>query len=229
HDARQRAPRRGRAGRRRRAARRPRNERAAVGAARPRRRARVGLAGARRGRRVPGPRRRDRANREGRARTVLRPFRGEAAVVTELAFLSPDRCAPEVKLASPLARVAVRDLRGELPSSVEAGEELVRLTPDRALLVTAGSPAVARERLRGPGTRVYDLTAGFAALEVEGETLFRRLTDLDPAKLPAAGPVARGVGGVVTRTASGTFCILVPQEYGHYVAEVVLDLQQGLA
>lgn len=157
--------------------------------------------------------------------------------MTELAFLSPDRCAPEVKLASPLARVAVRDLfgigvlelRGELPSSVEAGEELVRLTPDRALLVTAGSPAVARERLRGPGTRVYDLTAGFAALEVEGETLFRRLTDLDPAKLPAAGPVARGVGGVVTRTASGTFCILVPQEYGHYVAEVVLDLQQGLA
>ena len=44
-----------------------------------------------------------------------------------------------------------------------------------------------RDRLTAPGYRVYDMTAALAALEVEGEDLMRRLTELDLDALPAIG------------------------------------------
>jgi hypothetical protein len=160
-----------------------------------------------------------------------------------LAFLSPGAVAPEVRLVSPLQRAlagqdAVRDvsalgkieLRGDLERvEVPAGAELIRITPRRALLVCEPAEVGALlERLR-PGIRAYDATGALAGLELEGERLFRRLSDLDPAALPAAGPVARGVPALVTRRGAETFRILCPQELGHYVAEVVLDLRRGLA
>lgn len=154
--------------------------------------------------------------------------------MTELAFLSPDRCEPEVRLTSPLSRTRVRDVsalgklevRGDLADvALEAGEELVRITPERGLVLVEGASAPARMRLRASGLRVYDLTAAFAALEVDGEQAMRRLTDLDLERLPAAGAVARGVPALVQRLDGETFRVLVPQELGHYVAEVVEDLE----
>jgi hypothetical protein len=164
--------------------------------------------------------------------------------VSRLGFLSPDGAAPGVALVSPLGRAlpeqaagGVRDvsslgkleLRGEIEAVEEGpGEELIRITPRRALLVTEGSTAAARERLHGGGCRVYDMTAALGGLEVEGEDLLRRLTDLDLGRLPAVGPVARGVPAVIERRGGDTFRLFVPQELGHYVAEVVLDAAGGL-
>jgi hypothetical protein len=160
--------------------------------------------------------------------------------VSALDFLSPARCAPET-LASPLARAlagapdGVRDLsddgkvelRGDL-TLIEVGEseELVRLTPRRGLLLTDDAPG-AVERARESGVRAFDMTGGLAGLAFEGETLFRRLTDLDPGALPTAGGFAR-VSAVLVRDEGERFRAYFPQELGHYVAEVVLDTIAGL-
>ena len=150
-----------------------------------------------------------------------------------LAFLSPAGAAPDVRRVSPLARV---DFRGPVRAASTGVVELrgphdepglVRLTPDRALLLT-DDPLGDRDRLRSAGVRAYDLTAAYAAIDVDGERLFRRLSDLDPAALPAAGPVARGVAALVTRSGE-TFRLLVPQELAHSVAELALDAAEGLA
>ena len=162
--------------------------------------------------------------------------------MSTLAFLSPSSCEPGT-LASPLARAldgaereAVRDLsfegkvelRGDL-ALVRPGaeEELVRLSPRRGLLLTAGDPAAAVERLRAAGVLAYDVSGALAGLEIEGEQLLRRLTDLDLERLPAAGPFAQ-VTAVVLRDEAERFRVYVPQELGHYVAEAVLDAMAGL-
>lgn len=158
--------------------------------------------------------------------------------------MSPDQVGAEATLASPLERVlrdadprAVRDLsplgkvevRGDLDRvELEPGEELVRLGPRRALVLRDGSTATLRERLRARGLRVYDATAGYAGLQVEGERLMRRLTELDLDALPAVGRVA-DVQTVVVRDEGESFRLFVSQDLGHYLAEVVLDHVRGLS
>lgn len=158
-----------------------------------------------------------------------------------LAFLSPSACAPET-LASPLARALagvspeiVRDLsldgkvevRGDLAAvETAAGEELVLLSPRRGLLLVDGDPHEVVERLRASGVRAYDATGALAGLEVEGERVLRRVTDLDLERLPAAGSFAK-IGAVVVRDGGARFRVYFPQELGHYVAEVVLDAIAG--
>ena len=157
-----------------------------------------------------------------------------------LDFLSPARCEPET-LASPLARAlagapeSLRDLsadgkvelRGDLALlALEDGEELVRLTPRRGLLLT-DDPLGAVERAREDGLRAYDMTGALAGLAFEGERLFRRLTDLDPVALPTAGGFARA-SAILVGDDGERFRAYVPQELGHYVAEVVLDSLAGL-
>ena len=98
--------------------------------------------------------------------------------MTRLAFLSPDNAAPGVALVSPLqhalgegvadvSHLGKLELRGPR-DAVEPGpgEELLPLSPTRALLVTDGSPARARERLHGDGLRVYDMTAAYTGLSL---------------------------------------------------------------
>jgi len=164
--------------------------------------------------------------------------------VSRLPFLSAD-LVPEASRTSPLANALASERSGvvhdvsalgklELRGDIDAvqpgdGEELVRLAPGRALLITQGSPAAARERLSATGLRVYDLTGALAGLEVEGEALLRRLTELDLEALPATGPVARGVPALIQRLGGERFRLLVPQELGHYVCETVLDLAHGVA
>jgi hypothetical protein len=160
--------------------------------------------------------------------------------VSRLDFLSPGICSPEVALASPLrhsASDAVVDVstlgklevRGELDTLVAAdGERVLPLAPGRALVVVDGSPAAARQRLEAAGLRVYDMTAALAALEFEGEDVLRRLTELDPDRLPAVGSVARGTPALIERRDGERFRLYVPQELGHFVAEVVTDMIRGL-
>ena len=165
--------------------------------------------------------------------------------MSALDFLSPDECGPDVALVSPL-RHAVQDVslvdrsllgklevRGDVERLEAAdGEQVLPLGLGRVLVVVEGSPAAARRRLTAGGFRVYDMTAALAALEFEGEDILRRLTELEPAQLPATGSIAGGTPALVTQLERGRFrvCfrVYVPQELGHFVAEVVADIARGL-
>jgi hypothetical protein len=57
--------------------------------------------------------------------------------------------------------------------------------------------------------------------------VLRRLTDVVPDR-PTAAPVARGVGALLFPR-DGGWDVLVPQELGAYVRDVVADLERGLA
>ncbi len=160
--------------------------------------------------------------------------------MTELGFLSPDRALSEdlfaPRFASPLARVldgtkAVRDLsrlgkievRGDV-DAIDVDAEVVRITPRRALVLCQYEQC-AELRTRLPGT-VIDMTGALAGLELEGERAMRRLTDLDLDALPAAGKVAE-VPALVLREGQ-RFRVFFPQEFAHYVGEVVLDVLEGI-
>jgi hypothetical protein len=157
-------------------------------------------------------------------------------------FLSPSRCAPET-LTSPLRRAlegadpaAVRDLslegvvevRGEIDAMrAAAGEVLVRLSPRRGFLFTPDAPADVAERLRASGVLAYDATGALAGIAIADEQVVRRLTDLDLARIPTAGPFAR-VTALFRRGEDGWFHVYVQQELGHYAAEAVVDAIVGL-
>lgn len=159
-----------------------------------------------------------------------------------LAFLSPSRCV-EGATTSPLRRAlegadpaAVRDLsheaiveiRGDVDAvPTTADEELLRLSPARGFLFTDQDPADAVARARAAGALAYDMTGAYAGIAVASEQVVRRLTDLDLDAVPTAGPFAR-VTALFRRDPDGWFCVYVPQELGHYVAEAVLDALAGL-
>jgi sarcosine oxidase gamma subunit len=167
--------------------------------------------------------------------------------VTTLEFLSPRPAASDAfrpRLRSPLdralrtARVGIRlrdlslalakfEVRGELD---RIDDDVIRITPQRGLVVGPYEDgAVLEATLRERVETVIDVTAALAALRVEGPeaaTLMRRLTDLDLDSLPAVGAVAR-VPALV-RGGGDAFELFWPQEYGHYLALVVVDTADGL-
>jgi sarcosine oxidase gamma subunit len=162
--------------------------------------------------------------------------------VTHLDFLSPDLAAPAAAWRSPLeralahapdgvddvSRTGVLEVRGDVGGLDVPGAEVVTLTPERALVLCAwDGVAAAREEL-ARRFHVTDLSAGWAGLALRGEAVLRRVTDLDPAALPAVGAVAH-VQALVLRDADESFRIFFPQEYGHYVAEVVVDAVAGVS
>ena len=151
--------------------------------------------------------------------------------MSRLAFLSPHEA--DVVGVSPLrhvpgsaftdvSRLGKLEVRGEVDTL-----DAIPLGPGRALLVLEGDVRVERDRLIDEGYRVYDMTAALAALEVEGEDLMRRLTELDLDALPAIGSIARGTTALIERR-SERFRLFVPQELGQFVAEVVNDMARGL-
>ena len=164
--------------------------------------------------------------------------------MTELAFLSPhlvdggDEAAPRYR--SPLARASSRwggtirdvsrlgkiEVRGDA-GAVGAGD-VVAITARRALvLCDEGDVPERLAALRRRFHDVVDVSAAYAGLEVGGEQLMRRLTDLDLDALPAVGNVAR-IRAVVLRDGD-TLRLFFPQEYADYVADVVADAARGLA
>jgi sarcosine oxidase gamma subunit len=163
--------------------------------------------------------------------------------VTELAFLSADRADAVAVWRSPLERaladadpsLGIRDVsrtgkievRGEIGELEIEGAEAVWITPHRALVVCDYDEAAEIRGRLSERFLAIDVTGALAGLEVRGERLLRRLTDLDLDDLPAPGPVAH-VQAIVIRDADETFRIFFPQEYGHYLAEVVVDAAEGL-
>lgn len=160
--------------------------------------------------------------------------------MTRLAFLSPSNAGADVAVVSPLSRalgLGLDDVSGlgkvEVRGPSEAvepgaGEELLRLSPRLAYLVLGASPAPALQRLARAGVRAYDVTAALAAFEFTGDDVLRRLTALDPATFPTLGSIARGTRAIFDARGGGRYRVFVPQELGHYVAEVVLDVLRGL-
>jgi hypothetical protein len=166
---------------------------------------------------------------------------------TVLDFLSADLAAPDLAPAqtawrSPLERVladapagledisrtGVLEVRGDLDSVDASGAELVRITPSRGLLL-CDPERVGELRTRlGTEFLVFDVSAAWAGLKVRGERLLRRLTDLDLEALPAVGSIHH-VQALVIRDEGETFRLFFPQEYGHSVAEIVIDSIEGLA
>jgi hypothetical protein len=160
--------------------------------------------------------------------------------VTELAFLSPDQARPaagfEPRFASPLARAlagsdAVRDLshvgkievRGDV-DAIDVDAEVVRITPTRAVVLCEYDRCA--ELRRGLPGFVVDVTGALAGLELTDRQAMHRLTDLDLSRLPAVGKVAE-IPAVVLGEGE-RFRLFFPQEYAHYVGEVVLDALEAL-
>jgi sarcosine oxidase gamma subunit len=162
--------------------------------------------------------------------------------MSHLDFLSPGLAASDAVWRSPLeralahahagvedlSRTGVLEVRGELNGLEAGGAEVVRLTPERALVLCRFEEAGGLcARLASDGRLVVDVSAGWAGLRVEGETLMRRLTDLDLDRLPAIGPLAH-VQALVLRDTGEIFRLYFAQEYGHSVAEAVIDAAEGL-
>jgi hypothetical protein len=161
--------------------------------------------------------------------------------MSELSFLSPADARPQngfvPRATSPLRRAlagaaGINDLsllgklevRGPI-DALEVDADVMPITPRRALVV-CDSDRSAALRASLPGT-VVDVSSAVAGIEVEGETLMRRLTDLDLDRLPAVGNVA-GVPALASRD-GGRFRIFFPQEYGDSVVAHVRDAREGLA
>ena len=137
--------------------------------------------------------------------------------MSRLAFLSPDEAD------APPGGLRKLEVRGGIP------EGAIPIGFDRGLLLIEGDARAERDRLTELGYRVYDMTAGLVTLEVEGEQLMRRLTELDLDALPAIGSVARGTTAVIERLGPTTFRLHVPAELAEYVADVIEDQAEGLA
>jgi hypothetical protein len=163
--------------------------------------------------------------------------------VSHLDFLSPDLAAADAEWRSPLeralahapdgfedlSRTAVLEVRGNVDGLALATAEVIGLTPTRSLVLCDFEDAGgARAALEGDGRLVVDVSAAWAGLAIPGdEALFRRLTDIDPERLPAVGSVAH-VRTILLRPDPETFRLFFPQEYGHYLAEVVVDAANGV-
>jgi heterotetrameric sarcosine oxidase gamma subunit len=163
--------------------------------------------------------------------------------MSHLDFLSPDLASADAVWRSPLeralahahagvedlSRTGVLEVRGEL-NGLEAGDaEVVRLTPERALVLCPFEEVgELRRRLGNEGRLVVDVSAGWAGLGIPGdEALLRRVTDVDLGQLPAVGSLAH-VRTILIRPDNETFRVYFPQEYADYVAEVLIDAAQGL-
>jgi sarcosine oxidase gamma subunit len=156
-------------------------------------------------------------------------------------FLSPARADASAVWRSPLERAladappGIRDISrtgkievcGEVAELRVDGVEAIWLNPQRALVLCDYDETAAVIDRVGDGFLTVDVSGALAGLEVEGAAVMRRLTDLDLDELPAPGPVAH-VQAVVIRDEGERFRLFFPQEYGHYVAEVVVDALEGL-
>jgi sarcosine oxidase gamma subunit len=126
-----------------------------------------------------------------------------------------------------ISRTGKIEVRGEVAELEVDGAEAVWITPHRALVICDYDEGAEIRRRLSERFLAVDVSGALAGLEVRGERLLRRLTDLDLDNLPAPGPVAH-VQAIVLRDADETFRIFFPQEYGDYVAEVVVDAAEGL-
>lgn len=127
-------------------------------------------------------------------------------------------------------RIAIRDVTAsyrveEADGSVEIefgeGEHGVRPSSGEGQTVVASHRSVAG----GVREDFMDMTAAWGTIEVDGPgatTVMRRLTELDLDELPVVGALAH-VRALIARPGDERYLIVMPQEYGHYLWEAVVD------
>jgi hypothetical protein len=162
--------------------------------------------------------------------------------VSALDFLSPDLAGADAGWRSPLER-ALRDappevsdvsvtgkleIRGDVGTLKSRALEIVPVTAERALVLSDFTKTGEIRAKLAERFLVIDMSAALAGLQIRGETVMRRLTDLDLDDLPAVGSVAH-VQGFVLRDEGEVFRLFFPQEYGHYLAEVAVDAVEGIS
>jgi hypothetical protein len=151
--------------------------------------------------------------------------------MTRLSFLSPHEA--DVTPISPLADVPAIGFKdvsalGKLEVRGRVPERAIPIGFNRGLLVLDGDVRAERDRLTQEGLHVYDQTGALAGIEITGERLMRRLTELDLSSLPAVGSIARGIRAVIEPLGQARYRIFVPQEFAEYVATVINDLAEGI-
>ena len=169
----------------------------------------------------------------------------------ELEFLSPDRVASDTGWhplpRSPVAHglgsrgreLGIEDIslstgklevRGDV-RAISLDAEVVCVSDRRALVLCPFERVGAvRDALASAGEVVLDQTGALGGLRIErpdADTLVRRLTALDLDALPAVGSVAH-IQAYVVRDGAAAFRLFFAQEYGDYMADVVLDAAEGL-
>jgi glycine cleavage system aminomethyltransferase T len=132
-------------------------------------------------------------------------------------------------------RIAIRDVTasyrveegdGSLDIEFGDGEHGVRPSTGKGQTLVAcyrGGAGAAREGF-------LDTSAAWGAIEVDGpgaSTVMRRLTELDLDDLPVLGTLAH-VRALVARPGDERYLVVIPQEYGHYVWEAVVDAADPL-
>jgi len=134
------------------------------------------------------------------------------------------------------ARVGVGDLshlgKWELrPAGEPVGGDGVfwyRISPRRALVLAEPGAPLAVHELQTDRKLVLDVTAALCVLVLVGPaagTAIRRLTHLHD--FPCGGEVAH-VTAHVLRPQPDAYWIVAPQEYGHYLWEVAVDVAAAL-
>jgi hypothetical protein len=97
----------------------------------------------------------------------------------------------------------------------------------------AGAPAAIRDMSTVVDEQAVEALGpapGVAGVEIGSpvaERLLRRLTDLDLDALPAVGAFAQ-VRAFVVRESSDRYRVWFPQEYGDYLARVILDAWRAI-
>jgi heterotetrameric sarcosine oxidase gamma subunit len=124
------------------------------------------------------------------------------------------------------------EVRGDLNDVDSIDADVVRITPTRAIVFADfARGAELRAELASRFGSALDLTAALAGLEIEGPgatIVLRRVTEHDLDDLPAAAPVAHIGPCFLMRAGEERYRIFFPQEYGHFLWEVVVDAAQPL-
>ena len=130
-------------------------------------------------------------------------------------------------------RIAIRDVtasyrveQGDGSIHVEFGDGEHGVVPPTG----EGETLVASYRSGGAHEAFLDTSAAWGALEVDGpgaSTVMRRLTELDLDELPLVGAFAH-VRALIARSGDERYLIVMPQEYGHYLWEAVVDAAHPL-
>ena len=132
-------------------------------------------------------------------------------------------------------RIAIRDVTasyrveegdGSLDIEFGDGEHGVRPPTGEGQTLVASYRDGAGDARKG----FMDASAAWSAIEIDGPgatTVMRRLTELDLDELPVVGALAH-VRALVAKPADERYLIVISQEYGHYLWEVVLDAAHPL-
>ncbi len=132
-------------------------------------------------------------------------------------------------------RIAIRDVtasyrveEGDGSLDIEFGDGEYGVLPPtgKGQTLVAGYRAGAG----APREGFLDTSAAWGAIEVDGSgasTVMRRLTELDLDDLPVIGALAH-VRALIARPGDERYLIVIPQEYGHYGWEAVVDAAHPL-